>query len=155
MVYSCSAFSCVCWWLIEPPPSNIWFAISGSSSEKPNNWILIQFSFFENMLKMFANSRFCLAKEGNHLLLSYPDSLVLKNNINNCFTFFRLIDNNLSFGIFCKILCFHKKNLIAPAKVLLFSELCKYNQRFLDKSRKTIDKKICTLDAEFCKFHAK
>ncbi len=37
---------------------------------------------------------------------------------------------------------------LSAAKVLLFFDMCKYNQRFLDKSRKTIDKKICTLDAK-------
>jgi len=33
-----------------------------------------------------------------------------------------------------------------------FFQIRKYNQRFLDKSRKTIDKKICTLDADFDEF---
>ncbi len=94
-------------------------------SEKPNYHIGVQFSFFENVLKMFANSRFCLTKEGNHLFLSYPHCLVLKNDINSGFAFFRLIDNNLSFGIFCEILCIHKTNLFF-AKVLLFIQLCKF-----------------------------
>ena len=65
-------------------------------SEKPNYHIGVQFTFFKNMLKMLTNSRFCLTKEGNHLFLGYPHSLVLKNNINSGFTFIRLIDNNLA-----------------------------------------------------------
>ena len=76
-----------------------------------------KFTFFVNIQNMLVDGRARFSKQYTHLLNRQPNRFVLKQYINRNSPFFRLIDNNLSFGIFCKILCFHKKNLIALAKV--------------------------------------
>ena len=47
----------------------ILFTIVGSSSEFPNNWLFVQFAFFQNMLNVLRNVRFARVIESDDLFL--------------------------------------------------------------------------------------